>query len=123
MGFPAPGLPRFVSGFRRALPLCGYLQSRKAAAPGVSFVDSLPVCHNRHPLAQGLAGCRDAQDSWLFYGFKLTSSQRPSRTALLRLPGNAATAAVSCHGFSASSSATMAMFPACPRRSTTKRPA
>ncbi len=52
---------RFVELMPSALvPLCGYLQSRKGACSGISFIDStsLRVCHNRRIHShQVFAGC------------------------------------------------------------------
>jgi hypothetical protein len=57
-------------------PLCGYLQSRKGACSGISFIDStsLKVCHNRrihsHKVFAGYARRGKTSVDW-FYGFKL----------------------------------------------------
>jgi hypothetical protein len=68
---------RFVELMPSALvPLCGYLQTRKGACSGISFVDStsLRVCHNRrihsHKVFEGCARCGKTSVDW-FYGFKL----------------------------------------------------
>jgi hypothetical protein len=68
---------RFVELMPSALvPLCGYLQSRRGACSGISFVDStsLKVCHNRrihsHKVFEGCARRGKTSVDW-FYGFKL----------------------------------------------------
>ena len=68
---------RFVELMPSALvPLCGYLQSRKGACSGISFIDStsLRVCHNRriqsHQVFAGCAQRGKTSVDW-FYGFKL----------------------------------------------------
>lgn len=68
---------RFVELMPSALvPLCAYLQSRKGACSGISFVDStsLKVCHNRrihsHQVFQGCARRGKTSVDW-FFGFKL----------------------------------------------------
>ena len=68
---------RFVELMPSALvPLCGYLQTRKGACSGISFVDStsLQVCHNRrihsHKVFESCARRGKTSVDW-FYGFKL----------------------------------------------------
>jgi hypothetical protein len=68
---------RFVELMPSALvPLCGYLQTRKGACSGISFIDStsLRVCHNRrihsHKVFQSCAQRGKTSVDW-FYGFKL----------------------------------------------------
>jgi hypothetical protein len=68
---------RFVELMPSALvPLCGYLQTRKGACSGISFIDStsLKVCHNRrihsHKVFAGCARRGKTSVDW-FYGFKL----------------------------------------------------
>src|SRR5256885_8536823 len=68
---------RFVELMPSALvPLCGYLQTRKGACSGISFIDStsLKVCHNRrihsHKVFAGCAQRGKTSLDW-FYGFKL----------------------------------------------------
>lgn len=68
---------RFVELMPSALvPLCAYLQTRKGACSGISFVDStsLRVCHNRrihsHKVFDGCAARGKTSVDW-FYGFKL----------------------------------------------------
>lgn len=68
---------RFVELMPSALvPLCGYLQTRKGACSGISFVDStsLKVCHNRrihsHQVFSGCARRGKTSVDW-FFGFKL----------------------------------------------------
>jgi hypothetical protein len=68
---------RFVELMPGALvPLCGYLQARKAACSGISFIDStsLKVCHNRrihsHKVFEGCARRGKTSVDW-FFGFKL----------------------------------------------------
>jgi hypothetical protein len=68
---------RFVELMPGALvPLCGYLQSRKADCSGISFIDStsLKVCHNRrihsHKVFAGCARRGKTSVDW-FFGFKL----------------------------------------------------
>ena len=68
---------RFVELMPSALvPLCGYLQTRKGACSGISFIDStsLKVCHNRrihsHKVFDGCARRGKTSVDW-FYGFKL----------------------------------------------------
>lgn len=68
---------RFVELMPSALvPLCGYLQSRKGACSGISFIDStsLKVCHNRrihsHKVFEGRARRGKTSVDW-FFGFKL----------------------------------------------------
>jgi hypothetical protein len=68
---------RFVELMPQALlPLSAYLQTRKGACSGISFVDSMPlvVCHNRRIKANkvfaGVARRGKTSVDW-FYGFKL----------------------------------------------------
>jgi hypothetical protein len=68
---------RFVELMPSALvPLCAYLQTRKGACSGISFIDStsLKVCHNRrihsHKVFAGCAQRGKTSVDW-FYGFKL----------------------------------------------------
>ena len=68
---------RFVELMPSALvPLCGYLQTRKGACSGISFIDStsLKVCHNRrihsHKVFAGCARRGKTSVDWSF-GFKL----------------------------------------------------
>jgi hypothetical protein len=68
---------RFVELMPSALvPLCAYLQSRKAACSGISFIDStsLKVCHNRrihsHKVFRESARRGKTSVDW-FFGFKL----------------------------------------------------
>jgi hypothetical protein len=68
---------RFVELMPSALvPLCNYLQSRKGACSGISFIDStsVKVCHNRrihsHKVFAGCARRGKTSVDW-FYGFKL----------------------------------------------------
>ena len=68
---------RFVELMPSALvPLCGYLQTRKGACSGISFIDStsLKVCHNRrihsHKVFAGCARRGKTSVDW-FFGFKL----------------------------------------------------
>src|SRR5438270_7674844 len=68
---------RFVELMPSTLvPLCGYLQRRKGACSGISFVDStsLKVCHNHrihsHKVFAGCARRGRTSVDW-FYGFKL----------------------------------------------------
>jgi hypothetical protein len=68
---------RFVELMPSALvPLCGYLQTRKGACSGISFVDStsLKVCHNRrihsHKVFAECARRGKTSVDW-FFGFKL----------------------------------------------------
>jgi len=68
---------RFVELMPAALvPLCGYLQTRKGACSGISFIDStaLKVCHNRrirsHKVFSGCARRGKTSVDW-FFGFKL----------------------------------------------------
>ncbi len=68
---------RFVELMPSALvPLCGYLQTRKGACSGISFIDSTPVkvCHNRriesHKVFSGGARRGKTSVDW-FFGFKL----------------------------------------------------
>jgi len=68
---------RFVELMPAALvPLCFYLQTRKAQTAGIAFIDSLPlaVCHNRrirsHRVFAHLAERGKSSVDW-FYGFKL----------------------------------------------------
>jgi len=75
-----PGLTsytRFVELMPSALvPLCGYLQTRKGACSGISFIDStsLRVCHNRriqsHKVFADCARRGKTSADW-FFGFKL----------------------------------------------------
>ncbi len=72
-----PSYNRFVELMPLALvPLCGYLQSRKAECSGISFIDStsLKVCHNRrihsHKVFAGCARRGKTSVDW-FFGFKL----------------------------------------------------
>ena len=79
----AGAFPRLVSYHRfvelrpsALVPLCGYLQSRKGACSGISFIDStsLKVCHNRrihsHKVFVDCARRGKTSVDW-FYGFKL----------------------------------------------------
>jgi len=68
---------RFIELIPSALvPLCGYLQTRKGACSGISFIDStsLKVCHNRriqsHKVFAGCARRGKTSVDW-FFGFKL----------------------------------------------------
>jgi hypothetical protein len=68
---------RFVELMPSALvPLCGYLQTRKGACSGISFIDStsLKVCHNRrihsHKVFADCARRGKTSVDW-FFGFKL----------------------------------------------------
>jgi hypothetical protein len=68
---------RFVELMPSALlPLCAFLQTRKAKTAGIAFIDSLPlaVCHNRripsHKVFSHLAERGKSSVDW-FYGFKL----------------------------------------------------
>jgi hypothetical protein len=68
---------RFVELMPSALvPLCGYLQTRKGACSGISFIDStsLKVCHNRrihsHHVFADCARRGKTSVGW-FFGFKL----------------------------------------------------
>jgi hypothetical protein len=68
---------RFVELMPSALvPLCSYLQTRKGACSGISFIDStsLKVCHNRrihsHKVFAGCARRGKTSVDW-FFGFKL----------------------------------------------------
>ncbi len=68
---------RFVELMPSALvPLCGYLQTRKGACSGISFIDStsLKVCHNRrihsHQVFANCARRGKTSVDW-FFGFKL----------------------------------------------------
>jgi hypothetical protein len=72
-----PSYNRFVELMPSALvPLCGYLQTRKGACSGISFIDStsLKVCHNRrihaHKVFAGCAKRGKTSVDW-FFGFKL----------------------------------------------------
>jgi hypothetical protein len=87
---------RFVELMPSALvPLCAYLQTRKGACSGISFVDStsLKVCHNRrshlHKVFAGSARRGKTSVDW-FYGFKLHVVINDCRELLsVRLtPGN-----------------------------------
>jgi hypothetical protein len=79
----AGAFPRLVSYNRfvelmpsTLVPLCGYLQTRKGACSGISFIDStsLKVCHNRrihsHKVFAGCARRGKTSVDW-FFGFKL----------------------------------------------------
>jgi Transposase DDE domain len=83
MKYYAGAFPRLVSYNRfvelmpaALVPLCAYLQSRKAECSGISFIDStsLKVCHNRrihqHKVFEGSARRGKTSVDW-FYGFKL----------------------------------------------------
>jgi len=68
---------RFVEFIPRVLvPMCAYLQSRKAVSEGIAFVDStvIVVCKpkriNQHKVFKGLAKLGKSSMGW-FYGFKL----------------------------------------------------
>jgi DDE family transposase len=68
---------RFVELMPSVLvPLCSYLQSRKGACSGISFINStsLKVCHNRrihsHKVFRGCARRGKTSVDW-FFGFKL----------------------------------------------------
>jgi hypothetical protein len=87
---------RFVELMPGALaPLCGYLQTRKGACSGISFVDStsLRVCHNRrihsHKVFAGCARRGKTSVDW-FFGFKLhlVVNDRGELLSLRLTPGN-----------------------------------
>lgn len=87
---------RFVELMPSALvPLCGYLQTRKGACSGISFIDStsLKVCHNRrihsHKVFEGCAERGKTSVDW-FYGFKLhlVINDRGELLAIRFTPGN-----------------------------------
>lgn len=87
---------RFVELMPAALvPLCAYLQTRKARCSGISFVDStsLKVCHNRrihsHKVFAGCARRGKTSVDW-FFGFKLhlVTNDRGELLSLRLTPGN-----------------------------------
>ena len=77
------------------LPLCAFLNSRKGAVTGISYIDSTPliVCHNRriksHKVFKGLAERGKNSVGW-FYGFKLhlIVNDRGEFIAMKLTPGN-----------------------------------
>jgi hypothetical protein len=87
---------RFVELMPSALvPLCAYLQGRKGACSGISFVDStsLKVCHNRriqsHKVFSECARRGKTSVDW-FFGFKLhlVINDRGELLSLRLTPGN-----------------------------------
>ncbi len=87
---------RFVELMPSALvPLCGYLQTRKGACSGISFIDStsLKVCHNRrihsHQVFANCARRGKTSVDW-FFGFKLhlVINDCGERLSLRLTPGN-----------------------------------
>src|SRR3954469_14483971 len=95
--FPTlPSYTRFVELIPLTLlPLCAYLQTRKAQSTGIPFIDSLPirVCHNRrigsHKVFAELAQRGKSSMGW-FYGFKLhlVINEQGELLAFSLTPGN-----------------------------------
>jgi len=87
---------RFVELMPSALiPWCGYLQTRKGACSGISFIDStsLRVCHNHriqsHKVFAGCARRGKTSVDW-FFGFKLhlVTNDCGALLSLRLTPGN-----------------------------------
>lgn len=88
--------PRFIALQKYVLlPLCAFLNSRKGAVTGISYIDSTPliVCHNRrihsHKVFKAFAKRGKSSVGW-FYGFKLhiIVNDRGELLAVKLTPGN-----------------------------------